>query len=71
MQTMKVKPWGAGQGDHVVINREDFDATVHEALEPVDVIVGESSGETLSAVSNEQHESPTAPAKRGRKAKVG
>jgi hypothetical protein len=70
MQTMKVKPWGAGQGDHVVINREDFNPAVHEPLDPVDVIVGENSGETLSAVSNEQHESPVAPAKRGRKAKA-
>lgn len=33
MQTMKVKPWSDDQGDHVVINAEDFDPAVHEPLE--------------------------------------
>lgn len=30
METIKVKPWGADQGDHVVINASDFDAAVHQ-----------------------------------------
>lgn len=30
METMKVKAWGAGQGDFVLINTEDFDAKKHE-----------------------------------------
>ena len=29
MATMKVKPWGEGQGDHVLINEDDFDPDVH------------------------------------------
>lgn len=29
-ETMKVKPWGEGQGDFVVINASDFDADIHE-----------------------------------------
>jgi predicted RNA-binding protein Jag len=32
METMKVKPWGNGQGDHVVINKADFDPKKHEEL---------------------------------------
>jgi hypothetical protein len=30
--TIKVKPWGDGQGSHVVINEEDFDEAVHKKL---------------------------------------
>jgi hypothetical protein len=33
METIKVKPWGEGQGDFVVINEEDFDAAKHEKYE--------------------------------------
>lgn len=33
METMKVKPWGEGQGDYVLINKADFDPAVHEAYE--------------------------------------
>lgn len=33
MQTMKVKPWGEGQGDHVIINVEDFNPDFHVAYE--------------------------------------
>jgi hypothetical protein len=29
METIKVKPWGEGQGDYVLINAEDFDEAVH------------------------------------------
>lgn len=32
METVKVKPWGEGQGDHVVINADDFDPKVHTLL---------------------------------------
>ena len=32
MPTMKVEPWGEGQGDHVVIEESDFDPEVHEKL---------------------------------------
>lgn len=33
METMKVKPWGKGQGDYVLINAEDFDPAKHEKLD--------------------------------------
>jgi hypothetical protein len=33
IETMKVKPWGADQGDHVIINAEDFDPKIHTALD--------------------------------------
>jgi hypothetical protein len=32
-KTMKVKPWGNGQGDHVEINVDDFDPEIHERLD--------------------------------------
>lgn len=31
--TVRVKPWGDDQGDHVVINAEDFDAAVHTLID--------------------------------------
>lgn len=30
METKKVKPWGKGQGDYVVINAEEFNPEIHE-----------------------------------------
>lgn len=33
METMKVMPWGDGQGDFVVINVEDFDPAKHQKYE--------------------------------------
>lgn len=32
MKTMKVKPWGKGQGEHVVINEADFDPEKHQKV---------------------------------------
>jgi hypothetical protein len=31
-KTIKVKPWGEGQGEFVEINAEDFDPNIHEAI---------------------------------------
>lgn len=31
--TIKVKPWGEGQGDFVIINEADFDPAVHQRFE--------------------------------------
>lgn len=59
MKTMKVKPWAEGQGDHVLINAHDYDASVHEALDPVDV-----------AAEDDANETEAAPARRGRKPKA-
>lgn len=33
-ETIKVKAWAEGQGDHVVINKSDFDPDMHEMFEP-------------------------------------
>lgn len=33
MNAIKVKPWGEGQGDFVLINEEDFDADKHELFD--------------------------------------
>lgn len=35
MDVIKVKPWGKGQGDYVLINAEDFDPAKHEKLDEV------------------------------------
>ena len=32
-QTVKVMPWGDGQGDYVIINAEDFDLSKHKLLD--------------------------------------
>lgn len=33
MSVIKVKPWGEGQGDHVLIEESDFNDEVHERFE--------------------------------------
>lgn len=33
MNIMKVKPWGEGQGDHVLLNVSDFDPAFHAPLD--------------------------------------
>lgn len=33
MKTIRVKPWGEEQGDHVVINEADFDPDFHQHLD--------------------------------------
>jgi len=33
VETMKVKPWGEGQGDFVEINKTDFDPEFHVAFD--------------------------------------
>ena len=32
MKTMKVQPWGKGQGDHVIINESDFNPDFHKPI---------------------------------------
>lgn len=29
MDTIRCKPWGEGQGDHVIVNSADFDPAFH------------------------------------------
>lgn len=36
MNTIKVKPWGEGQGDYVLINKEDFNPDFHQRFEAAD-----------------------------------
>jgi hypothetical protein len=36
MHTLKVKPWGQGQGDYVIINAQDFDPSIHAVLDAQD-----------------------------------
>lgn len=50
VKTIKVKPWGEGQGDHVTINESDFNPDFHVLLD----------GEALSRLTSEM--TPDAPA---------
>jgi hypothetical protein len=37
-ETVRVKAWGEGQGDYVVINAADFDAKIHQKFDgPVEL----------------------------------
>lgn len=36
MKTIKVKPWGEGQGDFVLINEDDFNPDLHSLLDAAD-----------------------------------
>jgi hypothetical protein len=58
MDTIKIKPWHESQGDHVVINKGDFDPDKHELLD------GEAE------VSVDIEVSGDAPVRRGRKPKA-
>ena len=40
-KTIRVKPWGGGQGDHVVINEADFNPELHTLLDGAE---GEADG---------------------------
>ncbi|MDG9780271.1 HeH/LEM domain-containing protein [Metapseudomonas otitidis] len=33
MNVLKCKPWGEGQGDHVLVNEEDFNPDFHQLFE--------------------------------------
>lgn len=39
-ETIKVKPWGADQGDFVLINAEDFDDAKHELFGETEQVEG-------------------------------
>lgn len=52
MSTMKVKPWGEGQGDHVVINAEDFNPEIHLPFEPVNSEAAELRAELDAALEH-------------------
>lgn len=52
MATMKVKPWGEGQGSHVVIDEENFDENFHKkftAAELKKIEDAEAKGEDAPA----------------------
>ena len=55
MDIMKVKPWGEGQGDYVLVNVSDFDPTFHtpldaeEAAKVADKLHAEKAGAGLVA----------------------
>ena len=61
METMKVKPWGNGQGDHVVINKADFDPKKHEEFK-------ESAAKADDPIPASNKQAEETPAK-GKKAK--
>ena len=50
MKTIKVKPWGKEQGDHVVINESDYDPKVHKLLDEADDSDNPSKGLTVDQI---------------------
>jgi hypothetical protein len=50
MKTIKVKPWAPEQGDHVVINRADFNPSVHELVDGEVLEVG-GAGERVPTMA--------------------
>jgi len=44
--TVKVKPWGEGQGDYVEINVEDFNPEIHDKYE------AEPAGQTVDELKS-------------------
>lgn len=46
METIKVKAWGKGQGDFVILNKDDFDVDKHELFD-----AAESPGEKKMSVA--------------------
>ena len=67
METILVKPWGAGQGDHVIINAADFDPAVHELLYPPAHAAETTEGEQGAASTNADASQAAAPAAATRK----
>ena len=59
MSTVKVMPWGEGQGDHVIINAEDFDPEFHTKFSEAssDVGLNEKIKDALSLLdhTNDEH----------------
>lgn len=47
---LKVKPWGKDQGDHVLIDDEDFDPSKHELYEEKNELRNEKEEEKGQAV---------------------
>lgn len=48
MSTIKVKPWGKDQGDHVLIDAADFDPKVHKLVEGEETPAAEASPAKIS-----------------------
>lgn len=68
--TIKVKPWGDGQGDFVLINEGDFDAAVHQLHD--EALAADTTGAAGSASADgDQAPAQAAPAaKTTRKARA-
>lgn len=55
-ETLKVKPWGKGQGDFVEINREDYDPARHELYGEVgELDAGESEFDSMTNAQLRDH----------------
>ena len=53
MKTIKVKPWGDEQGDHVLINEEDFNPEFHTLLDDASADKAKPARKAKPAVSEE------------------
>jgi hypothetical protein len=57
-KTIKVKPWGKDQGDHVIINESDFDPDFHQMLDEAKSDDGGASTEIRAALNKALAELP-------------
>jgi hypothetical protein len=65
-ETVKVQPWGEGQGEFVEIDAEDFDEAVHKMLDPLD---HDGDGAPGGSLKGEQSTAAKGAAKRRARAK--
>lgn len=55
-ETIKVKPWGEGQGDHVVINKYDFDPEKHHLFGETEQVEATPKRSRKAAEQNTEQE---------------
>jgi hypothetical protein len=65
-ETVKVQPWGEGQGEFVEIDAEDFDEAVHTLVDPLD---HDGDGKPGGSMKGEQSTAARGAAKRRARAK--
>ena len=55
-ETIKVKPWGEGQGEFVVINKDDFDPEKHQLFGETEQVEDKAKRSRKAAEQNTEQE---------------
>lgn len=56
IETIKVKPWGEGQGDFVLINADDFDPEKHQLFGETEQVEDKPKRSRKAAEQNTEQE---------------